>query len=171
MGKGATVTSPQRHLEAEEITVLRSLYPILRRFAAVIGPGEMDPDDLVQEALVKTLRVRRLSELSHPSSYLYRAMYTIAADERRRLGRKRQALSRLGNTQPMPPSYPSDLDELEYLTPRERTVLYLREVEGHSYSEISDLLHVSPGGLRRTATRARRHLREAIIEEADDAPT
>ena len=31
--------------------VFRELYPRLRRFAAVVGAAESDPDDLVQEAL------------------------------------------------------------------------------------------------------------------------
>ena len=32
-----------------------ALYPALRRFAAMTAPLEMDPDDLVQDALAATL--------------------------------------------------------------------------------------------------------------------
>jgi DNA-directed RNA polymerase specialized sigma24 family protein len=33
--------------------LFRALYPGLRRFAAAVGPLEVDPDDLVQDALVR----------------------------------------------------------------------------------------------------------------------
>lgn len=158
-----------RHLQAEESDLLRRLYPTLRRFAAVVGAGDMEPDDLVQEALVKTLRARKLTELSHPSSYLYRAMCSIATDQRRSLGRRRRALERIGNLDPAHPTYPSDLDDLEALAPRERAVLYFREIEGCSYEEIGEMLHAKQASLRRTASRARRHLRDAITEEARNA--
>jgi len=36
-------------------TVFGDLYPQLRRFAAVVSPMEVDPHDLVQDALERTL--------------------------------------------------------------------------------------------------------------------
>jgi DNA-directed RNA polymerase specialized sigma24 family protein len=38
---------------------LRRIYPRLRRFAAVVTPQEIDPDDLMQEALAKLLARNR----------------------------------------------------------------------------------------------------------------
>ena len=143
----------------------------LRRFAAVVGPSEVDPDDLVQEALVKTISRHPLSELEHPSAYLWKVMNRLAADHRRRLGRRRRAMRRLGAPEPDMPRYPSDLDELERLKPKARAVLYLHEVDGYSYADIARLLDAKEASLRRTASRARHSLRQALSEEEPDAAT
>lgn len=95
-------------------------------------------------------------------------MYRVAADHRRRLGRERRALARLAEPVGRPPCYPSDLSELDRLTTHQRAVLFLRVVEGYSYSEIATLLMMKESSLRRTASRARRSLRKALVEEAHD---
>src|SRR4051794_22848320 len=46
------------------------LYPSLRRFAAVVRPPEADADDLVQEALVRALRIGPLSRVRRPRRVL-----------------------------------------------------------------------------------------------------
>ena len=53
--------------------VFDALYPALRRFAAVVGGLEVDPDDLVQEAVARALRRGPLGELDNPGAYLRRA--------------------------------------------------------------------------------------------------
>jgi RNA polymerase sigma-70 factor (ECF subfamily) len=158
-------------LRADDSALIRDLYPKLRRFAAVVGSEMVDPDDLVQEALLKTIRRQPLSTLEHPASYLWTVISRLATDQHRRLGRQRRALSRIGPPEPDCPRYPSDLDELEILTPKARAVLYLREVDGYSYAEIAQLLKANEASLRRTASRARRRLRDALTEEEPDAAT
>lgn len=94
----------------------------------------MDPDDLVQEALARALRTRTLAELANPGAYVRRTIVNLAANERRRLGRGRRALHRVGATATAePPTYPSDIGDLLQLEPTARVVLYLAEVEGRSY--------------------------------------
>jgi RNA polymerase sigma-70 factor (ECF subfamily) len=158
-------------MDTAEVALVRRLYPSLRRFAAVVGPAEVEPDDLVQDALVKTLRRHRLTELEFPASYLWRTMRNLATDHRRRLGRSRSALARLGPAAPYRESYPSDLDDLESLPPAERAVLYLRVVEDLPYREIASILGSREASLRRTVTRARRRLRTVLAEEETDATT
>jgi RNA polymerase sigma-70 factor (ECF subfamily) len=159
------------HLRADDTALIRDLYPKLRRFAAAVAPSEVDPDDVVQEALVKTIRRQPISALEHPSAYLWKTIDRLATDHRRRLGRQRRALGRIGPPELEYPRYPSDLDELERLTPKARAVLYLREVDGYSYAEIAELLDANEASLRRTASRARRSLRKALCEEEPDAAT
>lgn len=159
------------NVQADDTALIRELYPKLRRFAAVVGPSEVDPDDLVQEALVKTIRRQPLHELQHPSSYLWKVMQRLASDHRKRLGRERRALGRLGSNQAGGPSYPSDLDELERLSPRDRAVLYLHEVDGYTFGEIARMLDARESSLRRSASRARRTLRIALSKEDHDAAT
>ncbi len=149
--------------------IIRDLYPQLRRFAAVVGPSEIDPDDLVQEALVSTIQRQPLGTLEHPSSDLWKVMRNLATDHRRRMGRRRTALSRIGPPEPQYPSYPSDLDDLDQLTPKARAVLYLREIDGYGCAEIVEMLDVREASLRRTARRARQSLRKSFYEEDHDA--
>ncbi len=52
--------------------LIAELYRPLRRFAAVVSPPEEDPDDLVQDVLVQTLRRMRLADLDAPLAYLGR---------------------------------------------------------------------------------------------------
>ena len=57
----------ERERERELIT---SLYPSLRKIAAVAGSVDVEPDDLVQEALVRTLRKGPLTDLDNPLAFL-----------------------------------------------------------------------------------------------------
>ncbi len=58
----------QPGLERSEQDLIRELYPSLRRFAAVVGSADIDPDDLVEDALQRALRRGPLTDLDHPSA-------------------------------------------------------------------------------------------------------
>lgn len=51
---------------------------------------------------------------------------------------------------------------LSRLAPEDRSLLILRDVEGHSYEEIAGMLGIEPGAARMRLTRARARLREAF---------
>lgn len=150
----------------DDSTVFRALYPRLRRLAAVAGPAEADPDDLVQEALVRTLRTARLKDLDDPAAYLRRAIVNLAANERRRLGRQRRALARVAPaSEEGPVAYPSDVVDLLRLAPVARAVLYLSEVERMPFAEVGEAVGLSEEAARAQASRARRRLRRLLDEE------
>src|SRR5688500_5746114 len=90
--------------------LFEQLYPSLRRFAAVTGGGDTDPDDLVQEAVAQTLRRQSLSSLDHPAAYLRQAIVHLASNRRRSLARGRLALGQLSKRdEARPAEYASDL--------------------------------------------------------------
>jgi DNA-directed RNA polymerase specialized sigma24 family protein len=153
--------------------IFAELYPSLRRFAAVVRPAEEDADDLVQEALVRTLSIGRLSDLDEPAAYLRKAILRIASNHRRSLGRKRRWLmaTETLTTTSYVPAYPSALDDLRRLDVKERAVLFLSVVEGRPYPEIASVLGCSEEAARARASRATRRLRMALQDEepADDA--
>jgi RNA polymerase sigma-70 factor (ECF subfamily) len=153
--------------EPEEWRVIDELYPALRRFAAVAAPWDVEPDDLLQEALVSVLRSRRLTDLDHPGAYLRRTMLNIAAGHSRRMGRHRRAMGRYAQTEPasVSPPFPSDLTDLLRIPPRERAALYLHEVEGYRYAEIGQMLGCSEAAAKRAGSRGRRHLGDALRAE------
>lgn len=153
--------------ETDEWQIVDDLYPSLRRFAAVAAPSDLDPDDLLQEAMVAVLRSRRLSDLDHPAAYLRKTILALAAGHSRRMGRRRFALNRYAaSADPVAaPDYPSDLADLSELSPRERSALYLHEIEGYLFAEIATMLGCSEAAAKKAGSRARRRLAAALTAE------
>jgi RNA polymerase sigma-70 factor (ECF subfamily) len=160
------ITGVWDRVAADEAAAL-ALYPMLRRFAAVVAPREVAPDDLVQDALVATLRQGPLASLDDPGAYLRRVMLNQAANHRRRFARARRAIGRwrAGSSDRVEDAYPSDLADLAALSPLERAVLFLHEVEAVPYDAISAQLGIPAATARQIATRARRRLRTHLEEQ------
>ena len=142
--------------------VFRELYPTLRRFAAVVGDAGSDPDDLVQEALVRVLTRGPLSRLDRPEAYLRRTILNVVLDGQRRGIRWRAVLGRSGRPDDHHDSPPSELADLDQLSPTDRAVIWLTEIEGYPHADAAALLGLSPDAVRSRASRSRRRLRAAI---------
>ena len=149
-------------IDERERELITSLYPSLRRIAAVAGSFDIEPDDLVQEALMHTLRKGPLSDLNNPLAFLRTAIVNLASNQRRSLGRKRKAVSRLSTEESWLPSYPADIEAILDLPPRQRAILYLVEVEDVPYSEAAKQLGMTTGAARMLANRARKNARAAL---------
>ena len=145
-----------------DFALLEHLYPQLRRFAAVIADSDVDPDELVQDALVATLRRHELSELESPAAYLKRAMVNAVASDRRRKGRWRSLLPRVVSDSQSSDHYPSDLGELDALAPLDRAVLFLVDVERLPHDVAATQLGLTHSAVRKRASRARSQLRSAL---------
>lgn len=157
-------------LDEREREIIRLLYQPLRRYAGAVGPKEIDPDDLVQEAFLRTLRQGPLSTLDNPAAYLRKTIANLASNERRRLGRLRRAMPKLAVDDIAEEIYISDLGDLMELPTRTRAVLFLNLVEGYSYKEVGQLVGCSEGAARKIASRGRRRLRRTVAaKEAGDA--
>ncbi len=140
--------------------LFEELYPELRRFAAATGPVEVDPDDLVQEAVAQALRTHNLSDLDNPGAYLRRTIVNLASNQRRGFARWRVAMGRTGRPEESRSAeYDSDLADLLRVPPEGRAVLYLVEVEGQPYAEAAALLGITEEAARARAARARKRLR------------
>jgi DNA-directed RNA polymerase specialized sigma24 family protein len=157
-----------RRLDPADEQIVRRCYESLRRFAAVVGPPVAEPDDLVQEALVRTLRVTPLHQLDNPEAYLRRAVVNLARNARRSSRRRDAAFVRLAPVAGTADTHPSDLADLERLPARDRALLYLRVVEGRSYAEMASELAMREEAVRARVSRATRHLRVLIVEELRD---
>ncbi len=57
---------------------------------------------------------------------------------------------------------PSDIDILEMLSPIERAILLLIDVDGLGFNEVSRIVGISPVAARIRASRARKHLRQLL---------
>lgn len=102
-------------LDPADEQIIRRCYDSLRRFAAVVGPPVAEPDDLVQEALVRTLRVTPLHQLDNPERYLRRTVVNLARNARRSNRRRDAALLRLRPVDVTADEHPSDLADLDRL--------------------------------------------------------
>jgi RNA polymerase sigma-70 factor (ECF subfamily) len=128
----------------------------------VVCPLEMDPDDLLQEALARTLQRQSLASLDTPDRYVRVVMLRLASNARRHLGVQRRWRSRHRDVTSTKDTYPSDLHELVRLSPNVRAVLFLVEVEGWRFADVADLLGCSEDAARARAARGRRELRAAL---------
>ncbi|HXV70492.1 MAG TPA: sigma-70 family RNA polymerase sigma factor [Acidimicrobiia bacterium] len=149
-------------IDDRERELITSLYPSLRRIASVAGSVDVEPDDLVQEALMRTLRRGRLTDLDNPLGFLRQTIVNLASNQRRSLGRRRRALSRLTTDEGWLPSYPTDIEAILDLPPRQRAILYLVEVEDVPYAEAAEQLGMTTVAARAMANRARKKARAAL---------
>ena len=151
-------------------SLFASLYVELRRFAAVVGWPDHDPDDLIQEAVARALRHGPLVRLDNPGAYLRTAIVRLASNRRRgratrdAVHRRLAASDRDGSVD----AYPSDLDELRRLDARDRALLFLSAVERRPFAEIAVLLGMAESAARKRSSRALVRLRhELTLREAD----
>lgn len=149
-------------IDEKERELITSLYPSLRKIAAVTGSVDIEPDDLVQEALMRTLRKGPISDLDNPLAFLRKTIVNLASNQRRSLSRKRKALGRLSIEEGWLQSYPADIEAILDLPPKHRAILYLVEVEDVPYAEAAEQLGMTIGAARAMANRARKRARAAL---------
>jgi len=137
----------------------------LRRYAAVVGRYDVDPDDLLQQAFTHVL-ARDPAVIENLGAYVRRTIVNLASNERRRLRRAVLAAPTLVTESTTRDEYPSELADLLALEPRDRALLYLVEVEGSSTEDAARLLGMRAGAARMALTRARRRLRDEHVREA-----
>lgn len=152
--------------------LIRRIAPGLRRFARGMLPaharGMVDTDDLVQDALVATLRM--LPGLEIPSggglhAYLHRAVRNRVVDEIRRAGRRPKAEALDDETADDAPS-PLEIAVgrealrryergLEKLDPEDAEAIVSRVEHGMSYAEVArEIGKPSPDAARMAVGRA-----------------
>ena len=164
-GGGGTRVGLEERWDPAGIQQLRDLYEPLRRFAAVIGRWDVEPDDLVQEAFAKVL-AKQPAQIRELGPYLRRMVVNLATDERRRFGRAASAAPKIATDGASTDAYPSDLSDLFALEPRVRALLYMVEVEGQPIAPAAEAVGMSGGNARVALLRARRRLRAELSKES-----
>ena len=160
---------------ASDDATFSEIYPGLRRFAAVVGVGATDPDDLVQEALARTLARQPLSELDDAGRYLRLSIVRLAANERRRRGRAGRAWARLA-AEPSHSPFPDPGtivgaqegigSALRKLSVRDRAIVYLSVIEAWDSDPVAEHLGLRAPAVRKAKERALRTL--AVSNEEGD---
>ena len=145
--------------------LLAAVYPRLRRFAAVAADLDMEPDDLVQEALCQALARGSLSDLDNPFSYLCRTTLNLVSNQRRSRARERNASARRLELDGSLERYPSDLSILYSLSATDRVIVFLADVELVPLQEIAESIGLSYVSVRHRASRSRKSLRTLLEKE------
>jgi RNA polymerase sigma-70 factor (ECF subfamily) len=143
--------------------------------AFAVVHNQDDALELAQETFVRAFEnLSKFESRSSFSTWLYRIAANLAIDFRRREGRytvlrgedAENEIQRLPSTRgdSFVEASRSELnqrlrDALKELTPEHRAVILLREVEGLSYDEISEVLQVPRGTVMSRLHYARGHLR------------
>lgn len=135
----------------------------LVRYATVlVGPD--DAQDVVSTAMLRTLEAGRWDAIKHHRAYLYRAVSNAASNHARSGSRRRDREARTARSHVVypPDVFPEVREAIERLSVRQRAVIYLTYWEDLSDSDISELLGISAGSVRRHLARARTHLRRTL---------
>jgi len=141
--------------------------PGLLRFGVVLTGDRHRADDLVQTALVKTMRRWRSIEHDQPVAYVRRAMVNTHLSGWRRTRRETglPAGFDMANRADETASY-DDQDQLARalatLPPRQRAVIVLRFYAGLSEAEIAETLGCAPGTVKSQASKAMQRLRREL---------
>jgi RNA polymerase sigma-70 factor, ECF subfamily len=136
-------------------------------FAYRLTHNEADASDLTQEAFIRVFRAwQSFKPGTSFLSWIYRIVTNLYRDElRRRKGRYQEEVERA--VQPIEEYVEGHLSEpvskaLAELTPEQREIVLLADVEECSYQEIGQIVGCSVGTVRSRLHRARGQLRKLV---------
>ena len=149
-------------------------------FASYLLGNAADAEDVTQEVLIKLWNRGPEAEDHRLRAWLLQVTRNACIDQLRRRRRKAEVIPIRREDSPAP-DHPSTTpspeavaegaqiggriaDALRRLSDTARGVVILREIQGLSYAEISDVMDISVASVRVTLHRARRRLREHLRE-------
>lgn len=145
-------------------------YERVRRYAAFVAPVELDPDDLVQEAVARALRAGNLDEVVALDAYLRRIVHNLIVAQHRRSGLFRRSAPLLVGDVADLPRYPSDLSILDAIGAEQRAAIFLVDLEGRSVRDAARICGCTESAMKKRLSRARHQLRREHRDEGGTAP-
>lgn len=149
------------------------------RLARFLTRDESDADDVVQEAFLRALKYFggfRGGGASQSRAWLLAIVRNMAYSWRRRRGGDASTteFDEAVHSEAIADAHPESVlsrndsretlaDALDQLSPDFREVIVLREIEGLSYKEISEVVDVPVGTVMSRLSRARKRLQETLI--------
>ncbi len=145
-----------------------------------------DADDVLQETFLQAFR--KLSSFREDSSF-YTWVYRIAINAAINLRRRQKRMLTLSDESQFSDRMVTDpelgpekrlehsdevrelQDGLNQLSDEHRNILVLREIEGMSYEDISELLDMPIGTVRSRLHRARLQLRDCLLARKENRPS
>jgi RNA polymerase sigma-70 factor, ECF subfamily len=143
-----------------------SLLPELMGFATGLV-GRLEAQDVVGDALARSLGTATWPTVENPRAYLFRAVFNEAGKRSRRSTRRRarERLAAQGQRSWELPEYrPEVLIAVEALSVRQRAVIVLTYWDDLEPAAVGAVLGISEGSVRKHLARARSRLREVLDE-------
>ncbi len=156
-----------RQADAEFVDFVRGASPRLLKTAWFICGDPVQAEELVQAALERVyVRWARVAD-GDPLAYTRRVLLNLHIDDRRRSGR--ETVVDLLPERPTRDTGPEDADHvvrlLALLPLRERQVVVMRHYAGLPEAQVADLLGISLGSVKSSASRGLAKLRESLQRE------
>ncbi len=152
---------PSSEIDAAFLDVLVPELPRLRRVARLLTGASDDADDLVAEAIVRTLPAWRAGRVDEIVGYTRVTIYHLASKRWRRLAVKRRLDHRaidwaqaISASDDETAERDRVLAAVAALAPRRRAVVVLRFYEDRSIGEIAAVLGCSEGTVKSQLSRA-----------------
>ncbi|MEO1192566.1 MAG: RNA polymerase sigma factor [Pseudomonadota bacterium] len=150
--------------------LIAELLPELRAYARSLADSAHDAEDLVGDAIERTLRSAEAPlEVVPLKHWMFRTLRNLSFDELRKRRVRREYASALTRLDAEAPRGQSNLEDqvllrraLADLQAHEREILVLVDVLGLSYSEAAALIEVPKGTVMSRLSRARRALLQRI---------
>ena len=159
--------------EREFKTKIWRLNDKLFRYALTILNDREEAEDSCQELYKRLWEMRsELDGIENLDSYVFRILRNISIDKARWMQTHAQRLERIELCGEEVSYSPSDLQDLPNLIQRivvtmpehYSTIFHLRDVEGYSMEEISQIVEIEVATARVILSRARKYIRDEIVK-------
>lgn len=147
----------------------QALFGFVRR----LGLTDEQADDAVQDVLVRLLdELRGDTIILNPRAWAFRSIYRLAMDQYRLRRRLTGLLIRLADREPQRRPELADRiavwAEVDRLTERQRSVIYLRYRAELSHEEVGQVLGITSSAVRSHAAQAMATLRRRLADEIEE---
>jgi RNA polymerase sigma-70 factor (ECF subfamily) len=148
---------------------LADLLPELRAFARFLAGTKAEADDLVQEALARTLQtMNNVGSVEELKPWSFAVLRNTFHEQLRARRRERARLNQHFTEDAVPAAQEVSSDvrdlaqKLQTLPPLLREALILVGAQGLSYEEAASICEVPPGTMKARVSRARQQLARAL---------
>ncbi|MBS1485960.1 MAG: sigma-70 family RNA polymerase sigma factor [Bacteroidetes bacterium] len=162
------------NLEDFENRVLPTKHKLYRFAFRLLGSSE-EAKDVVQETMLKVWNGRDLAEVQNMEAWCMRITKNLSLDKLRSI--QRRTTHSIESTaefhhEGLTPHEKTELHEsmkridqlMAALPDKQRQVMHLRDVEGHSYNEICEILELDMNQVKVNLFRARNAVREKLTK-------
>lgn len=155
--------------DADLRAALADLLPDLRAFARFLAGTKAEADDLVQEAVTRTLqRLHDCATIAELKPWCFAVLRNVFHEQLRSRRREELRLKRQVASEAVPATQEMSSDvrdlslKLQGLSPLLREALILVGAQGLSYEEAAAICGVPPGTVKARVSRARQQLARAL---------
>ncbi len=149
----------------------------LYRLALRITLNPAEAEDVVQDTMIKVWNKRdQWDEIASIEAFCLTICRNLSLDRNKRAGNQEAPLDE--TNAPPDPSYASNPEEqtvqrdriqlvrqlIEQLPEKQRTAIWLRDIEGKAYKEIAEVMDISEQQVKVNIFRARQAIRQKYLE-------